>query len=138
MAPSYRASHQEPVTMVVISVSLTSDELHNFDAVVEHVGYDSRSSAIRDALHHFIAEHRLEFKEATDVVLTLAYDAERRQDQVHELVHDHQDIIQTSLHNHRGSRCLDVLVVHGEGNQIHELMDKLTRVKDVRVTISSL
>lgn len=124
--------------MVVISVSLTSEELHNFDAVVEHVGYDSRSSAIRDALHHFITEHRLGFKEATDVVLTLVYDAERRQDQVHDLVHDYQDIIQTSLHNHRGKRCLDVLVVHGDAEKIHELMDHLTRIKDVRVSISSL
>ena len=124
--------------MVVISVSLTSEELRRFDAVVDHVGYDSRSSAIRDALHHFVAEHRLDFKEAMDVVLTLVYDAGGRQDHVHDLVHDHQDIIQTSLHNHRGTRCLDVLVVHGEGEQIHQLVDKLTRIKDVRVNITSL
>lgn len=124
--------------MVVISVSLTSEELHRFDAVVDHVGYDSRSSAIRDALHHFVAEHRLEFKEAMDVVLTLVYDAGGRQDHVHDIIHDHQDVIQTSLHNHRGARCLDVLVVHGDGEEIHVLVDKLTRIKDVRVSINSL
>lgn len=125
--------------MVVISVSLSGEELAQFDRLVAHFGYDSRSSAVRDALYHFIAQHRMELSEgALDVVLTLVYAADRHQDRIREAVHAHGELIRTSLHSHLGKQCVDLLVVRGDRGQVHELLDQLTRVKDVRVTVTSL
>lgn len=123
--------------MVVISVSLNPEELREFDDMVKHFGYDSRSSAIRDAIYRFNSQHKMDFKGHFDAVITLVYDADAKQDQVHNIVHDYQGIIQTSLHNHREQRCFDVLIVSGEGTKIHDLVDSLTRIKDVRVNISA-
>lgn len=124
--------------MVVISVSLSGKELGEFDRLVEHFGYDSRSSAVRDALYHFVAQHRIEFQEESTLVFTLIYHGNRGSDALHNLVHEYSDMIRTSLHNHLGERCVDVLVVHGPGTRAHELLDHLTRIKDIRVSATPL
>lgn len=124
--------------MVVISVSLSGEELAEFDKLVAHFGYDSRSGAVRDALYHFIARHRLDLAEEADVVLTLVYEAEKHQDELHGITHANADLIRTSLHSHMGKRCVDFLVAHGTGRRIHDLLDQFTRIKDVRVTITPL
>lgn len=124
--------------MVVISVSLSGDELERFDRLVEHFGYDSRSSAVRDALYHFIADHRMEFGGHVDLVLTLVYAADKGQEQVNDTIHHHEDLIRTSTHHHLDDRCVDVLVVHGEGDSVHGLLDRLTQIDDVRVNVTSL
>lgn len=124
--------------MAVISVSLKGEELAEFDKLVAHFGYDSRSSAVRDALYHFIASHRLEFAGDVNVVFTVVYDPKRRQDEVHELVHAQGALIRTSLHQHMGESCVDVLVVQGNGESVHQFLDKLTAIKDVRVNVTPL
>lgn len=123
--------------MVVISVSLSGDELERFDKLVEHFGYDSRSSAIRDALYHFVARHRMDFEGHVDLVLTLVYAADGGQDAVHQVTHAHEDLIRTSLHNHIDERCVDTLIVHGDGQEVHALLDELTQIDDVRVNVTS-
>lgn len=124
--------------MPVISISLSGPELDEFDKLVEHFKYDSRSSAIRDALHHFIASHRLEFEKEASQVFTLVYPSDKRQEEVHEIIHEETGLIRTSLHNHLGPKCVDVLVVHGPGERVHQLLDRLTRVKDLRVGVAPL
>lgn len=124
--------------MVVISVSLSGDELADFDRLVEHFGYDSRSSAVRDALYHFIRQHRLNWEGHVDAVLTLVYAAGTGQDEVHTVTHEHDDLIRTMTHHHLDDRCVDVLVVHGPGEAVHGLMDRLTKVTDVRVSVAAL
>ena len=124
--------------MPVISISLSGAELEEFDRLVQHFKYDSRSSAIRDALHHFAASHRLEFEREATQVFTLIYPSDKRQDDVHEIIHEETGLIRTSLHNHFGEKCVDILVVHGPGERVHGLLDRLTRVKDVRVSVAPL
>lgn len=124
--------------MVVISVSLSGDELERFDRLVDHLGYDSRSSAVRDALYQFVSDHRMAFEGHLDLVLTLVYDADRGLEEVDDVVHDHAELIRTSTHHHLDERCVDVLVVHGGGEAVHELLDDLTQIRDVRVNVTSL
>lgn len=125
--------------MVVISVSLSGKELADFDALVEHFGYGSRSRAVRDALYHFISQHRMKFNKGDlSLVLTLVYDADHGTDKLNEVIHGHQDLIRTSLHNHLGKQCVDVLVTHGESEAIHSLLDRLAGVKEVRVSVTAL
>jgi CopG family transcriptional regulator, nickel-responsive regulator len=123
--------------MVVISISLSGRELADFDHLVEHHGYDSRSSAVRDALHKYVAQHRFEFSEGEmDVVITMAYPDTGPQEKVRGIVHEHDDLVVTNIHHHGGPTCVDVMVVHGLGPQIHALVDALSSVRDVRVTIT--
>lgn len=118
--------------MVVISVSLSGPELEKFDRLVQHFGFGSRSSAVRDALYHFIASHQLELEGHQDLAVTLVYTA-GRQDAVNRVAHQFEDVIRTSLHNHLEETCVDVFIVHGDGARVHGLLDQLTKLKDVRV-----
>lgn len=125
--------------MVVISVSLSGKELADFDALVQHFGYGSRSRAVRDALYHFISQHRMKFNKGDlSLVLTLVYDADQGTDKLNEVIHGHQELIRTSLHNHLGPQCVDVLVTHGESEALHSLLDQLASVKEVRVSVTAL
>lgn len=125
--------------MVVISVSLSGKELADFDALVKHFGYGSRSRAVRDALYHFISQHRMKFNKGDlSLVLTLVYDADHGSDALNDVIHTHQGLIRTSLHNHLGTQCVDVLVTHGDAEALHSLLDSLARVKEVRVSVTAL
>ena len=125
--------------MVVISVSLSGKELADFDALVEHFGYGSRSRAVRDALYHFISQHRMKFnKGELSLVLTLVYDADHGSDRLNQVIHTNQRLIHTSLHNHLGAECVDVLVTRGDSTELHEFLDALARVKEVRVSVTAL
>lgn len=124
--------------MAVISVSLSGNELKEFDHLVEHFAYKSRSEAVRDALYAFIASHRLEFEGEKDLVFTLIYKADKRKEDVQDLIHHSGDVVRMSLHSHLEDRCVDVVVAHGPGEKLHELVDGLTRLKDVRVNATPL
>lgn len=124
--------------MVVISVSLSGEELAEFDNLVEHFNYESRSSAIRDALYTFIAQHRLEFQDQMTLVLTLVYAADTGQDEVREIMHEEGPLVRTALHQHVGDRCVDLLVLSGQGERVHEVLDRLTAIDDVRVNVTPL
>jgi metal-responsive CopG/Arc/MetJ family transcriptional regulator len=125
--------------MVVISVSLSGKELADFDALVQHFGYGSRSRAVRDAPSPFISQHRKKFNKGDLIlVLTLVYDADHGSDDLNEVIHSHQGLIRTSVHNHLGTQCVDVLVTHGDAEELHHLLDELARVKEVRVSVTAL
>lgn len=120
--------------MAVISISLSGAELDKFDKLVKHFGYGSRSSAVRDALHHFITSHQLQFEGHVHLALTLVYVADKNQEKVGKVLHRFEDLVTTSLHHHLEGTCVDALILHGEGPRIHELLDALTKMDGVRVT----
>lgn len=124
--------------MVVISVSLDGEDLERFDELVEHLDYESRSSAVRDALYHFTSEHRLDFEESGALVLTLLHDHERGRDDIHEITHEYGDLIRTSLHSDVERGCVDLLVAQGEGQALHGLVDELTGLEGVRVSVNPI
>ncbi|MHB1260219.1 MAG: CopG family ribbon-helix-helix protein [Thermoplasmatota archaeon] len=124
--------------MVVISVSLSGQELKAFDQVIESAGYDSRSSAVRDALYKFIADRQLNLSGHTHVALTLVYEPEQGQSDVSDVAHAFEDVITTSLHHHLEKTCVDVFIIHGEGSRVKQLLESLAKVKDVRVTMTAL
>lgn len=124
--------------MVVISVSMSGEELDAFDELVEHMGYESRSGAVRDALYNFISQHRLELEEEATLVLTLTYRADGGPERVQEAVHDQGDLVRLSLHQHIDDRCLDLVVLNGDGERVHEALDRLMSLRDVRVSVNTL
>lgn len=120
--------------MAVISISMSGTELKEFDKLVDHFGFGSRSSAVRAALSNFVALHQMQFKGHVHMALTLVYEAKKNQGQVNEVLHTFDDLVSTSLHHHLEGTCVDSLVLHGEGQRIHELLDGLTKLNGVRVT----
>ncbi|GAB4327756.1 MAG: nickel-responsive transcriptional regulator NikR [Promethearchaeota archaeon] len=120
--------------MNVISVSIDEDLLDRFDGVRERSGHVSRSEAIREAIHLFIAAH--EKWDALQGTGTFVASASYREDPgVHEevldLLDEMDDVVRSTLHYKQEGRTILLLVASGEASRVRELVDGLSTVKSV-------
>lgn len=131
--------------IVRLGVTLPSALLHELDAIVDKVGYPSRSKAIQDSVKSFITEHKwlTEEKGERAGVVVLVYDHESRglEDYLTDTEHEYPSIICSSTHIHLSKRdCLETIVVRGDASRIRELAERLRArrgVKESKLTIVS-
>ncbi len=123
--------------MVVISVSISAKELKEFDDVSRSLGFSSRSDAVRSALHKFVMMSKLaETAEGEGFYLvSLAYE-EKKKHQVMEILHNHSDMIKSSLHTHFDDRCVEQIVAVGEYGRLRGFVEHLSALKDIRYSVT--
>jgi len=123
--------------MVVISVSISARELKDFEDMAKQTGYSSRSDAVRDALHRFVAGNNWinDLDGKVSCVLSVIY-VDRKKHQVHDIIHKHSEVVHSSMHTHIDHRCVEQVVLEGPSADVRELLAELSAQKDVRVTIS--
>jgi CopG family nickel-responsive transcriptional regulator len=119
-----------------IGISLPKHLLDQFDQIINYRGYSSRSEGIRDAIRSYIQY----YKWMSDVhgdrqgVITMIYDHDQRGLLVvlTDIQHEFKGIIQASLHSHvTESRCLEVILLRGDGTQLKSLAERLMSQKGV-------
>lgn len=113
-----------------VSLTIPSELVEELDSTVDEWGYASRSKACRDALRLFLTD--LNWKENPEatyrgtVTLIYNHDAQHINDEILELQHDDAETIIATQHVHVDEHlCLETLVVHGTGNAITDLVNKL-------------
>jgi CopG family nickel-responsive transcriptional regulator len=123
--------------MVVISVSISAKELKDFEEAARQTGYSSRSDAVRDALHRFVAGNNWinDLDGRISCVLSVIY-ADRKKHHVHDIIHEYAEIVHSSMHTHIDHRCVEQIVLAGPSPDVRKLLTELSAQKDVRVTIS--
>lgn len=119
-----------------IGISLPKNLLDRFDEILNYRGYSSRSEGIRDAIRTYITYYKWmsDVKGEREGVITMVYDHDQRGLLVTltDIQHEHQTIIKASLHSHvTHDRCLEVILVHGDGAQIKMLAEHLMSQKGV-------
>jgi len=119
-----------------IGISLPKSLLDKFDDILNHRGYSSRSEGIRDAIRTYITYYQwmADVKGEREGVITMVYDHDQRGLMVTltDIQHEFHDIVKASLHSHAThERCLEVVLVHGEGAQLKALAEKLMSQKGV-------
>jgi len=119
-----------------IGISLPKNLLDRFDEILNYRGYSSRSEGIRDAIRTYITYYKWmsDVKGEREGVITMVYDHEQRNllQAITEVEHEYHHIIKASLHSHvTHERCLEVILVHGDGSQLKELAEKLMAHKGV-------
>jgi CopG family nickel-responsive transcriptional regulator len=120
--------------LVIISISVDAKELRRFDEVARQRGFTSRSDAIREAMHAFVAQNRLNFEgEAGKHFLMSVVYEEKKKHSVLDIIHRHSDIILSATHTHFDGKCAEQLVLTGSPEQILQMLDSLRSVKDVRI-----
>lgn len=114
-------------------MSLSTQILRRFDAIMRRRGYQSRSEALREAMREFIdaGEWGLEEGENTLVVSILSgKDAPRGE--LFQLQHRFPEI-RTMLHTHLDAvNCLELLVAEGPNLRLKELVERVRRIKTVK------
>lgn len=119
-----------------IGVSLPANLLTSFDKILDERGYSSRSEGIRDAIRSYIRY----YKWMADVtgprqgVVTIVYDHHQRNlvAAIADVQHDFIGVIQASLHAHVShSRCVEVILVKGDAQDIKKVTEKLMALRGV-------
>lgn len=121
--------------IVRFSVSLEQNLLKKFQRFCREEHFATRSEAIRQLIHDFLAR-RAWVEDADDVVgtLTLVYDHHRSQirDQLTTIQHDHTKLIVSTLHAHLTAHlCLEVIVLRGPAKELREIAARLRGLKGV-------
>jgi CopG family nickel-responsive transcriptional regulator len=119
-----------------IGISLPKNLLDRFDEILNYRGYSSRSEGIRDAIRTYITYYKWmsDVKGEREGVITMVYDHDQRGLLVTltDIQHEYHDLIKASLHSHVSpERCLEVILVHGDGSQLKTLTEKLMSQKGV-------
>jgi CopG family transcriptional regulator, nickel-responsive regulator len=119
-----------------IGISLPKNLLNRFDEILNFRGYSSRSEGIRDAIRTYITYYKwmADVKGEREGVITMVYDHNQRNllTTIMDIEHEHHHIIKASLHSHvTHDRCLEVILIHGEGTQLKMLAERLMAEKGV-------
>ena len=119
-----------------IGISLPKHLIDQFDQIINYRGDSSRSEGIRDAIRNYIQYYRwmADVKGERQGVITMIYDHDQRGLLVvlTDIQHQFKGIIQASLHSHvTESRCLEVILLRGDGTQLKSLAEHLMSQKGV-------
>jgi len=117
-------------------VSIDSQLIKKFDALIGRKGYATRSEAIRDMIRETLVEQEWESGEQETVgTITIVYNHHTRElehaltDMQHKSFHQ----IVSTLHVHLDAHnCLEVLVVKGKSQEIRKIADRLIGTKGVK------
>lgn len=119
-----------------IGISLPKNLLDRFDEIINARGYSSRSEGIRDAIRTYITYYKwmADVHGEREGVVTMIYDHDQRGLLVTltDIQHEYSRIIKASLHSHvTHDRCLEVVLVHGEGSELKAFAERLMSQKGV-------
>lgn len=119
-----------------IGISLPKNLLDKFDEIINYRGYSSRSEGIRDAIRSYITYYKWmsEVKGERQGVITMIYDHSQRGllTTLTDIQHEYMSIVLASLHSHiTHDKCLEVILVHGDGSQLKLLTERLMSQKGV-------
>ena len=119
--------------MTIVSISLNKEILEKIDELQNTLGFAGRSEIVRAGIRNLLAEER-ERQELIGIIhaLLLVIHDEKSDDQVSEMRHEYDKLINTHLHNKIDrNRCLEIFLVSGEANEIREMTKKFQSNKKV-------
>ena len=112
--------------MTIVSISLNGEILGEVDKLQSALGFSGRSEIIRAGIRNLLAEER-ERQDLTGLLhaLLLVIHDEKSDDQVTEIRHEYDELINTHLHSKIDrDRCLEIFLIKGDANEIREMTKK--------------
>jgi CopG family transcriptional regulator, nickel-responsive regulator len=112
--------------LTIVSISLNDDILTEVDKLQKALGFSGRSEIVRAGIRNLLAEE----KDRQDLsghlfAVLLAIHDEKSDDQVTEMRHAYDELINTHIHNKiDGDRCLEIFLLKGEADQIKGMTKK--------------
>ena len=109
--------------MTIVSVSLNDEILNEMSRLQKSLGFTGRSEIIRASVRTMLSEERKKEDLVGNVhAIFLVVHDEKSDDQVNEIGHAYDKLINTHLHNKIDKdRCLEIFVLTGDANQIRNM-----------------
>ncbi len=113
-------------SMAIVSISLNKEILEEIDKLKSLLGFSGRSEIIRAGIRNLLAEEKekQDFIGLLHALLLIIHD-EKSDDQVTEMRHDYDKLINTHLHSKIDrDRCLEIFLIKGNANDIRDMTKK--------------
>ncbi|HZE77088.1 MAG TPA: CopG family ribbon-helix-helix protein [Nitrososphaeraceae archaeon] len=109
--------------MTIVSVSLNDEILNEMSKLQKSLGFTGRSEIIRASVRTMLSEERKKQDLVGDVhAIFLVIHDEKSDDQINEIGHAYDKLINTHLHNKIDKdRCLEIFVLKGDANQVRNM-----------------
>jgi len=125
------------VKVTRFSVSLPPPLLKKLDETWRKMHYEDRSKAIHDAVRSFISEFEWMQKDSRQImgaVLVLYYlDKPGLLDEIARIQHQFKSVIPSTTHIHlEENKCLEVIAVNGNTQEVKNLSETLMAKKGVK------
>lgn len=119
-----------------ITISLEKNLVKEFDELIQHKGYQTRSEAMRDLLREKIQETRLQRHQDPYCLANISFIYQHRQRDLTErlisMQHAVRDIVMVNSHIHLDqSYCMENLILKGATNQVQKMADKIIAERGV-------
>jgi CopG family nickel-responsive transcriptional regulator len=123
---AYKEVNNFNIVLTIVSISLNGEILDEIDKLQNAGGFSGRSEVIRAGIRNLLAEERerQDLSGLLHALLLIIHD-EKSDDQVTEMRHDYDRLINTHLHSKiDGDRCLEIFLIKGDASDIREMTKK--------------
>lgn len=119
--------------MKIISISLDKETLEELNEVQKNLGFKSRSKMLRSTVDALLNEYKVidALEGLHDIVFVITY-KEGEKNHVSSILHEFENVIKTTIHQHNMHLCLDILNINADADMIRKLFGTLKRNKCVR------
>jgi CopG family transcriptional regulator, nickel-responsive regulator len=109
--------------LTIVSVSLNDEILNEMSRLQKSLGFTGRSEIIRASVRTMLSEERKKQDLVGNVhAIFLVIHDEKSDDQINEIGHAYDKLINTHLHNKIDKdRCLEIFVLKGDANQVRNM-----------------
>ncbi|HXX96668.1 MAG TPA: CopG family ribbon-helix-helix protein [Candidatus Bathyarchaeia archaeon] len=109
--------------MTIISISLNKNILAEMDKIQKSLGFSGRSELIRAGIRSLLSEEKRRDNITGFIhALFLAIHDEKSDDQVTEMRHTFDKVINTHLHSKIDKdKCLEIFLLKGDATEINEM-----------------
>ena len=112
--------------MPIISISLNENIIQELDNLQEILGFSGRSEIVRASVRNLLLEEkRIEALAGVLHSVLLVIHDEKSDQEISEMRHDYDKIINTHIHNKIDKdRCLEIFVLYGDSEDIKNMTKK--------------
>lgn len=124
-------------TLERFTISLDDDLATDFDQLIEAIGYENRSEAVRDLIRQALEKSRQESAQAKHSIGVVSYVYNHHEkvmaDRVTSTHHDHHDLVISTMHAHLDhDNCLEAVFLRGLTTEVRHFAGHLTAMSGIR------
>ncbi len=119
--------------MEIMSISLDKETLQELNEIQDNLGFKSRSKMLRSTIDLLLSEYKVleSLKGIHNIVFVITY-KDNEKNHVSNMLHDFEDEIKVTVHQHNGPVCLDMLNMAADAPRIKKLFAEMKRSKCIR------
>jgi len=119
------------------TISLDDELAHDFDHLIEEIGYANRSEAVRDLIRQALEKSRFSENKSKHSIAVVSYVYNHHEktmsDRLMNSHHEHHNIVMSTMHAHLDhDNCLEAVFIKGKTDEVKKFGDQLTAMSGIR------